>query len=88
MRLMLLLAAAAALGAVETATAAPIAGGGREWLTGTVRPATAATVRARIGGVLERIAVRPGDRVAAGAVLAELDGRETAARLAQAEAAL
>ena len=88
MRLLILCLIAAAAPGMETATAAPQVVAAQEWLTGTVRPATAATVRARIGGVLERIAVRAGDRVSAGDVLAVLDGRETAARLAQAEAAV
>ncbi|HUH13346.1 MAG TPA: efflux RND transporter periplasmic adaptor subunit [Longimicrobiales bacterium] len=44
-------------------------------------------VRARIGGVLDAVHAELGDRLAAGALLAELDAREQAAHHAAAEAA-
>jgi RND family efflux transporter MFP subunit len=57
--------------------------------TGVIRPMTGAQVRvgARISGIVRRLAVRVGDRVSAGQLLAELDDRELIARRRQAEAA-
>jgi len=57
--------------------------------TGVIRPMTGAQVRvgARISGIVRRLGVRVGDRVAAGQLLAELDDRELIARSRQAEAA-
>ena len=58
--------------------------------TGVVRPATGAQVAvgSRASGVLRRLHVRVGDRVAAGQLLAELDDAELATQVARAEAAL
>jgi RND family efflux transporter MFP subunit len=57
-----------------------------ELLPGTVRAASAATLMARVPGVVGRIAANPGATVAAGTVLVELDARELAARRDQARA--
>lgn len=60
--------------------------GAVELLPGTVRSAAAAAVMARVSGVVARIDATPGQRVAAGAVLVELDAQELAARRDQAKA--
>lgn len=57
-----------------------------EVLPGTVRAATAATLMARVPGVVGRIAATPGSAVAAGAVLVEIDALEIAAKRDQAQA--
>jgi RND family efflux transporter MFP subunit len=72
---------------VSTATVARHAHGAVEVLPGTVKAATAATLMARVAGVVGTIAATPGERVAAGAVLVELDAQELAARRDQAKAA-
>jgi RND family efflux transporter MFP subunit len=58
--------------------------------TGVVRPMVGAEVRvgSRLSGVVERLLVRVGDRVAKGQLLAELETRELVARRDQAAAAL
>ena len=58
--------------------------------TGVIKPGTGAEVRvgSRISGVVRRLFVRIGDRVAKGQLLAELDARDLRARHAQAAAAL
>jgi macrolide-specific efflux system membrane fusion protein len=58
--------------------------------TGVVRPRVGAEVKvgSRVSGVVSRLHVRIGDRVAAGDLLAELDTRELDARRDQAQAAL
>jgi HlyD family secretion protein len=55
---------------------------------GKVEPAESAAARAERAGVVARIAVEKGQRVAAGAVLVELEAREARADLAAAEARL
>lgn len=50
--------------------------------------ASAVPVEVRTAGVVARVAVRAGDRVAAGALLAEIESTELALELAQAEARL
>ena len=58
--------------------------------TGVVRPMTGAQVRVgpRVSGIVRTLAVRVGDRVAKGQLLAELDDRELVARHREALAAL
>lgn len=58
--------------------------------TGVIKPSSGAEVRvgSRISGVVRRLFVRIGDRVARGELLAELDARDLQARHAQAAAAL
>jgi RND family efflux transporter MFP subunit len=58
--------------------------------TGVVRPMTGAQVRVgpRISGIVKMLAVRVGDRVSRGQLLAELDDRELVARRDEAVAAL
>lgn len=72
--------------AATTAPAALVDHGAVELLPGTVRSASAAAVMARVSGVVARIDATPGQRVAAGAVLVELDAQELAARRDQAKA--
>lgn len=57
-----------------------------EILPGTVRAATAATLMARVQGAVGRISTAPGETVATGAVLVEIDALELAARRDQAKA--
>ncbi len=71
---------------VTTATVALHDHGSVEVLPGTVKAATAATLMARVAGVVRTIAATPGTVVAAGAVLVELDAQELAARRDQAKA--
>ncbi len=54
--------------------------------TGEVRAAATVDVFARIGGVVERVFVQEGDRVAAGQVLVRLDPRELRYQVEQARA--
>jgi len=58
--------------------------------TGVIKPMIGAEVRvgSRISGVVQRLFVRVGDTVRAGDPLAELDGRDLAARRNEAQAAL
>lgn len=58
--------------------------------TGIIKPMVGAEVRvgSRASGVVNRLHVRVGDTVGAGQLLAELDGRELAARRDEARAAL
>lgn len=58
--------------------------------TGVIRPMIGAEVRvgSRVSGVVRRLFVRIGDRVAKGQLLAELDDRDLAARAREAQAAL
>ena len=76
-------------------TAVPAIGEGDRGFVGVIAASASADVAPRFAGVLAAIHVRPGDRVVAGQVLAELDPRpvaeevraaEAAARRAQAEA--
>ncbi|MEK7415775.1 MAG: biotin/lipoyl-binding protein, partial [Planctomycetota bacterium] len=60
--------------------------GSVEVLPGTVKAATAATLMARVPGVVSRITATPGTVVAAGTVLVELDALEIAAKRDQAKA--
>lgn len=72
--------------AISTAVATLVEQGSVEVLPGTVKAATAATLMARVPGVVGRIAATPGTMVVAGAVLVELDAQELAARRDQAQA--
>lgn len=55
---------------------------------GTARPFAEVTISTRLMGAVTQVAVREGDRVAAGAVLARVDARDLDARRAQVEAQL
>lgn len=55
-------------------------------VVGTVQPTVGATVAAKVMAVIEAIPVAPGDSVAAGQLLAELDARELRAAFAKAQA--
>jgi RND family efflux transporter MFP subunit len=72
---------------VATATATIRDHAATEVLPGTVKAARAATLMARVPGVVGRIAATLGSTVAAGAVLVELDALEISARRDQAKAA-
>ena len=56
--------------------------------TGTVEPIRTAAVEAQVGGLLERVAFKEGDRVQRGQVLFEIDSRPYVASLQQAQAAV
>jgi RND family efflux transporter MFP subunit len=72
--------------AISTATAALVERSSVELLPGTVRADRAATIQARVPGVVARIVATPGTMVAAGALLIELDAKELSAKRAQATA--
>jgi RND family efflux transporter MFP subunit len=57
-------------------------------LTGSVLPVSQATVRSKLSAEVRRVAVREGDRVAAGQVLVELDTAALKAQWAERSAAL
>lgn len=57
-------------------------------LDGTLEPIRQATVAAQIGGNVLSLAVKAGDRVRAGQILARIDERSTTAGLAQGDAAV
>ena len=57
-------------------------------VTGPIEPIRSVAVNAMAAGTVQRVLVEEGDRVRAGQLLAELDGREVAAQLQRAEALL
>ena len=67
-------------------TVAPTATPGSLEIEGTVQALRQATVAAQISGNVLALAVKAGDRVKAGQVLARMDDRDTAAGLARSEA--
>lgn len=71
---------------ISSATAAYLDHGAIEVLPGTVKAATAATLMARVPGLIGSIAATPGTQVATGTVLVELDALEIAAKRDQAKA--
>ncbi len=71
---------------VSTVAATPQEHGSVEILPGTVKAASAATLMARVPGVVGRITATPGTAVAAGTVLVEIDALEIAAKRDQAKA--
>lgn len=80
--------AATAAVPVEIVTLQPIAVPVGSEYTGSVEPWTRTTPGTKILGRVERVAVRAGDRVAAGALLASLERRDLDAAVAQARAAV
>jgi len=80
--------AAPAAAGPEVATVVVQAGGnGRALaLDGTVEPVRQATVAAQVGGNVLSLAVKAGDKVRSGQVLARIDERSAAAGLAQSDA--
>jgi len=93
-----LVAALALLLAAGTASAAPpavptvvvgagAAGGGFE-IDGNLEALQQSTVAAQLGGVVLELAVKAGDRVKAGQLLARIDERDAQAALARSEAAV
>lgn len=67
-----------------------VGGGGAAWIEvpGTVEAARAADIASRVSAVVESVRVEEGAFVRQGDLLARLDGRDVAARLASSEAAL
>ena len=82
--------AAPAVAGPEVATVLVQPGGnGRALdLDGTVEPVRQATVAAQVGGNVLALAVKAGDKVRSGQVLARIDERSAAAGLAQSDAAV
>ncbi len=78
-------AAAPAVPTVAVQSGAAV--GGFE-LDGALQPVRQSTVAAQVPGVVVQLAVRAGDRVAAGQVLARIDEREAAAGVARSDAAV
>jgi len=72
--------------AISTTVATIQAHSSVEVLPGTVKPATAATLMARVPGVVGRIVATPGALVTSGTVLVELDALELSAKRDQAQA--
>lgn len=68
---------------VETMTAGPKPG---LWLTGTVKTQRHADLSFEVGGVVDKVLVRPGQEVKRGALLAQLDRQPSRLKLAQAQA--
>src|SRR3990167_1503864 len=85
-----LLAAGAALPAwsapVATALAAASAVDGQRTLDGTLQPVRQATLAAQVGGNVVTLAVKAGDRVRAGQLVARVDEREAQAAVLRSEA--
>lgn len=80
--------AAAAAPSVSVASAKPVKSAPREELTGTLQPAKALQMGFEVGGRLARIAVRKGQWVGEGQVVASLDTELADAQVMQAEAAV
>ena len=57
-------------------------------IDGVIQPVRQATVAAQVGGSVVALAIKAGDRVKTGQVLARIDARDTQALLAQGDAAL
>ena len=85
-----LLAAGAALPAwsapVATALAAASAVDGQRTLDGTLQPVRQATLASQVGGNVVTLAVKAGDRVRAGQLVARVDEREAQAAVLRSEA--
>lgn len=79
-------AAALAVARVRTQRVLAQSHAGREEVMGTVRAKLRASIEAKVSGRILKLPVALGQRVAAGALLARLDLRETQARVAQAKA--
>lgn len=70
--------------AVQVATVGSNAGAAGTEIPGAIESARMAVVRSRIPGTVTEMALREGDRIAAGAVLARLDGEAAGAALSSA----
>ena len=83
-----MLAASDALHAAPVATALARAGAVEGWLSidGTLQPVRQATLAAQVGGNVLMLAVKPGDRVRSGQLVARVDERETQAAVQRSEA--
>ena len=83
-----MLAASDALHAAPVATALARAGAVEGWLSidGTLQPVRQATLAAQVGGNVLVLAVKPGDRVRSGQLVARVDERETQAAVQRSEA--
>lgn len=79
-------AAAAAATAVPTVEARPMSSAGSFELEGSLQALRQSTVAAQVGGNVLALAVKAGDRVKAGQVLARIDDRDTQAGLQRSEA--
>jgi RND family efflux transporter MFP subunit len=74
--------------AVPLVAAQPAGASGQLVMDGTVQPLRQATVAAQVGGNVLELAVKAGDRVKAGQLLARVDERDVAAALLRSDAAL
>ncbi len=83
-----LLVASGSLQAAPVATALARAGAVEGWqsIDGTLQPVRQATLAAQVGGNVMLLAVKPGDRVRSGQLVARVDERETQAAVQRSEA--
>lgn len=86
--LVLVQGAAAQAAPVQTVAALPAMSAAGFDLEGSIQPVRQATVAAQVGGNVLHLAVKAGDRVRAGQLIARIDDRDTAAGLQRGEAAL
>lgn len=70
---------------VETMSAQPKSG---LWLVGTVKTQRQVDLAFEVGGVVQSVSIRPGQKVKNGAILAQLDREPSRLKLAQAQAKL
>ena len=88
--LVVALVSVAPAGAAPLATvlAQPAAGAGQRSLDGALQPVRQATLAAQIGGNVLQLAVKAGDRVRSGQLVARVDERDAQAALARSDAGL
>ncbi len=86
--LLAMAALSAAASPVATVLAQPGAGAGQRSLDGSLQPLRQATLAAQVGGNVLQLAVKAGDRVRSGQLVARVDERDAQAALARSDAGL